>query len=224
MECKIWGERELSIFYAHRHLVHEAAAHYPNVYRDHTDEVYSFGFYGLWRAIEEYDDSKGASFYSWAKWKIKWAIKDGLRELDLISRNSRDSLKKLTLVSNELAQKFGASPTWTQLAEHGVDVAGAVRAAQFAHQSEPEFSYWLDKQTVTGPEVVVIAHDVELRMGKFIARLPEQMKIVIELMYYGEYSQKEVSEVLGVSDSRICQIHKQALRLLKDMIGDEFTR
>lgn len=42
-------------------------------------------------------------------------------------------------------------------------------------------------------------------------------------MYYGEYSQKEVSEVLGVSDSRICQIHRTALRLLKDMIGNEFA-
>jgi len=163
------------------------------------------------------------SFYSWAKWKIKWAIKDGLRELDLISRNSRDSLKQLTLTTNELAQKIQAQPSWTQLKEHGVDVAHAVRAGQFAHQSAPEFDSWMDEQTVPGPEVVVIAHDIEHRLGRYISRLPEQMKIVIELMYYGEYSQKEVSEVLGVSDSRICQIHRTALRLLKDMIGNEFA-
>ena len=81
---------------------------------------------------------------------------------------------------------------------------------------------WLNERTAPGPATLVLAHYTEPRMAKYIAALPSQMSIVIELMYYGEYSQVEVGEILGVGGSRISQIHSGAIKRLRTMIGDEF--
>ena len=221
-EKKQWGDHELSTFFAHKYLAREMINHFPTMHRNYHDDLQSYALAGLWRAIDEFRESLGIPFVTWARMKIRWAIKDGLRELDLLSRTSREELKNFTKVANELSQTLGTQPSWKQLREHGVDVDKAVRASQFANQDEPELAYWLNERTAPGPDTIVLAHDTETRMAKYIAALPSQMSIVIELMYYGEYSQVEVGEILGVGGSRISQIHSGAIKRLRTMIGDEF--
>lgn len=218
-----WGEREVGLFYAHKHLVREALAHYPRQDRDLYHDMYSYALIGLWHAIDGFNSGMGASFQSWARLKIKYAIQDGLRELDLISRDNRERIKQLTKIHNELAQKLGADPTWAQLRESGADVTRAVQASWFANQDLPPLDHWLDDFTVPGPETIVLERDIETRMTQHIARLPARLSVVIELLYYSEYSQTEVGEILGVSGSRISQLHKQAVRLLRDAVKDEFV-
>lgn len=217
-----WGDRELGLFHASKYLVHQVLAGYSHrQHRDLYDDMHSYGLIGLWHAIDSYEDG-GGSFRIWAKSKIAWAIKDGLRELDLITRNNRTHIKHLTEAHNDLSQRLGSSPTWEQLRDHGVAVEKAVRAAWFAKQDEPIYDDWLNEFTTPGPESILIQHDEEQRMGRHISRLPTQMSVIVELMYYGEYEQQEVGEILGVSASRISQIHKAAMKRLRTMVGDEF--
>ncbi len=218
-----WGDRELALFHASKYLVHQVLATYPHRHqRDLYQDMYSHGLIGLWHAIDTYDNR--GSFRTWAKSKIAWAIQDGLRELDLISRASRDHIKQLTEVNNELSQELGATPTWAQLRARGVNTEKAVWAAQFAKQDEPPFfDDWLDVHTTPSPEDILIDRDTEQRMGQLIAKLPSQMSVIVELIYYGEYEQQEVGEILGLSASRICQIHRQAMHRLRRLAADEFT-
>ena len=141
----------------------------------------------------------------------------------MISRDNRERIKQLTKIHNELAQKLGADPTWVQLRESGADVTRAVQASWFANQDLPPLDHWLDDFTIPGPETIVLERDIETRMTQHIARLPARLSVVIELLYYSEYSQTEVGEILGVSGSRISQLHKQAVRLLRDAVKDEFV-
>ncbi len=221
-EKKQWGDHEESLFAAHRHMVHGAVAAYTFQNSTYHDDLYSYGLYGLWRAVDEYRPDKGMSFKTWAGKKIRWAMKDGLRDLDTISRTNRDEVKSMALMFNVLAQKHQELPTWKQLRDSGVNVDQAVQAARFANQGEPDLDFWLNEKSGPGPDHEVINHDIELRMAKYIAALPEQMSILIELRYYEQLTMSEIGEVLGVSESRVSQIHSSALQRLRNMIGTEF--
>ena len=89
-EKKQWGDNELSTFFAHKYLVREMINHFPTMHRNYHDDLQSYALAGLWRAIEEFKEGLGIPFVTWARMKIRWAIKDGLRELDLLSRTSRE--------------------------------------------------------------------------------------------------------------------------------------
>ncbi len=214
-----WGEEELGLFNTHKHLAYEVLKHFPSQERGYVDDILSYAHIGLWHAIESYDASKDMAFRNWALMKMKYAAQDGLRELDYITRGSRDSIKHLAAATNELSQKLGTYPTFKQLREHGVDTDQAVYAARFANQNEPETGYWLDAITVRGPEDEVMDLETEREMSRLIAQLPTQMSIVVELIYYGQYNQAEVGEIMGLTYSRIFQIHKAAMARLKDMLS-----
>lgn len=225
-EKKPWGDRELLLFRSHQWLVREVLTHYRYLaqLRDLYDDLRSYALIGLWHAIDNYREGD-SGFINWARLKIHYAVKDGLRELDYLTRNSRDHIKHLATVNNELAQKTGSFPSFQVLREHGVDTDKAVKAAWFAKQEQPEgatWGKWVEQNASPGADHEVIAHDVELRMGRHISRLPPKLSVVIELIYYCGYTQTEAGEILGLSGSRISQLHTQSVRLLRDMVEDEF--
>jgi RNA polymerase sigma factor for flagellar operon FliA len=215
-----WGEDELLLFKSHQWVVREALSHYPTQLHDYYDDLRSHALIGLWHAIESYDGNN--NFISWAKMKVHYAIKDGLRELDYITRANRDHIKRMSAATNELAQKIGATPSFKMLREHGVDTDRAVKAAWFSNQEQPTSGEWLEKNTIPGADHDVIAHDVELRLSEHITQLPAHLSVVIELIYYGDYNQVEAGEILGMSGSRVSQLHKAAIASLRQTVTDEF--
>lgn len=216
-----WGEHELSLFYSHLYLVRDINHRYLRVAHSYVDDINSYARIGLWQAIATFHNGRG-SFTQWARKKIHWAVQDGLRELDYISRNARTPIKEMVDATNVLAQELGTQPTYTQLREYGVDLDSAVRAAQFSNQREPDTGEWLDKYTSPGVDEEVIAHDLEMRLSEHIQALPAQLSVIIELIYYGQYNMVEVGEILGLHGSRISQLHKEAIGRLRERVTREF--
>lgn len=192
------------------------------------DDLYSSGITGLIKAVEKYDSSRGGKFESYASLLIKGAIIDELRELDWIPRSVHQKANMITGAQSTLQQKLGREPDDDELCAHlGLgqgefeELLHRVRPAiliplnsSFNTEDDPLSERIPDDNQKTSYE---IAHKKEfmLLLEKAISELPEQEKRVLSLYYFDELMLKEIGKILGVTESRISQIHTKALLRLR---------
>lgn len=194
------------------------------------EDLYSSGVLGLIRAIERFDPSKNAKFESYAILLIKGAIIDELRRLDWIPRSVHQKANQIAKASEDLAKQLGREPTEMEL-------------ANFLSMTEKDLGELLERirpailislnGEVEGEEESIpiaesIADDHALNsslaaeqsecnrvLEKAISELPTQEREVLFLYYFEELMLKEIGQLIGVSESRVCQIHSKALLRLK---------
>jgi len=188
------------------------------------DDLVHAGVLGLFDAVDKYQPEKKVAFHSYAKHRIKGAILDSLRQLDWASRDLRRRQKQIDAVSRELAHRLGRNPTDTEVAEQmGVDPQrwhrmlmevrslGTVsasagpdderdRAQEFAATPELE------------PDQMCARRQLRSRLASAMKTLPARYRKVVHLYYSNDMTMKEIGEVLGVNESRVSQIHKNALQ------------
>jgi RNA polymerase sigma factor for flagellar operon FliA len=197
------------------------------------DDLVSYGLLGLIGAIERFDPQRDIKFETYAIARIKGAIIDELRSMDWVPRSVRarardieraiaDLERKLMRAPNdeEIASKLGVSEEEFQdslleisrssiaaLDELWVGSSGAGDAVSLIDTIE-------DPQA---PQPTQAMAQTELReaLGESIARLPEREKLVVTLYYYEELTLREIGEVLGVTESRVSQLHTKAILRLK---------
>src|SRR6187402_3298413 len=200
----------------------------------HVDEgdLVSYGLLGLIGAIERYDPDREIKFETYAILRIKGAIIDELRSLDWVPRSVRSRAREIeraivelerTLMraptDEEIAQKLGISDDelernlseisrssmaaldelWTP--QGGGDQVALIDTIEDEAGADPEFSL---EQT-----------ELNEALAESIARLPEREKLVVTLYYYEELTLREIGEVLGVTESRVSQLHTKAVLRLK---------
>jgi len=209
----------------------------------HVDDgdLVSYGLLGLISAIERYDPDRDIKFETYAIARIKGAIIDELRALDWVPRSVRSRAREIERAISELEAKLGSAPddeqiaarigiTVEELEESLSDIARSSIAALdelWSVSGEGDQISLLDTlEDTAGPRPADALDETELRetLADAIARLPEREKLVITLYYYEELPLREIGEVLGVTESRVSQLHTKAILRLKARLSGASAR
>lgn len=168
------------------------------------EDLTSYGILGLIDAIDRFDPTRGVKFEAYASKRIRGAMMDSLRELDWVPRSIRSRMRKFQegLASGESAGYDPARGTLLSLDEFlAIDEQGGV-VHVFDVVANPESP---------DPQATLEAEELKEILAQAIDELPERERLVVSLYYYDELSAKEIAKVLGVSQSRVSQIHSRAM-------------
>jgi RNA polymerase sigma factor for flagellar operon FliA len=194
-----------------------------------VDELYSIGVTGLLAAARNYSPSKAGSFASYASTRIRGAILDELRRSDWMSRGKRSKAKRLGIAINKLEQERGGMVSEEDLctemqmtAEELAELQDEVRERKFVSFDEDELDSENQSLHETVPDescqpafVVLERKEALALLAERMTYLPDVQKRVLAMYYYENMKIAAIAAVFGVSESRICQIHTQTLRLLR---------
>lgn len=196
-----------------------------------VDDIVQNGMMGLLDAINRYEEGLGAQFETYAVQRIRGAMLDGLRENDWLPRSLRRDMRRIEAAVNALEQKFGRQPTETELAESldmGIGEYQKMLQDARGHQlvyfedfTDGEEEDFLERNFVGGEEdplEKLLSKNMREVLVKAIEDLPEREKSVMGLYYEQDLNLREIGEVLGVTESRICQLHSQAIARLRARI------
>nr|PZN10832.1 MAG: FliA/WhiG family RNA polymerase sigma factor [Caldicoprobacter oshimai] len=193
------------------------------------EDLLSYGILGLIDAIEKYDPTRNVKFETYATFRIKGAIIDQLRKQDWVPRSLRTKTKQLSEAIHAVEKELGRSASDQEIAQTlGVSVEELrrtmVEVHSFAVVSLEEQLYEVaNSLTVSSqygdPEHAVQVNELKRYLAKAIDELPERERMVISLYYFEELTLKEIGMVLGISESRVSQLHTRALLKLKNKLS-----
>lgn len=196
------------------------------------DDLYGFGMLGLIAAADSWDPSRGLKFSTYAYTRIRGGILDELRRMDFLPRGRRERVRSLDEVVSRLEQENGFKPTPEEIAkEMGVDLdevdgvlLSAVSAMQTSLDEGPseQLAALLGDPKSSDPVGSAEWEEMKLLLVKAIEELPERDKSVITLYYAEDLLLNEISGILGVSESRVSQIHARALYRLNCSLSSAF--
>lgn len=218
-----WVERYAPLV---RRIAHYMIARLPaNV--DLGDVIQS-GMLGLLDAISRYEETLGAQFETYAAQRIRGAIVDELRRNDWLPRSLRKNMRRIEAAIAELEQRHGRVPRESEIATHlKLPLPEYQRLLQDGRGHQLLYLEDLVKSEGEGniehgfgeapPDVLdaLVEEELRLRLTSAIADLPEREKLVMSLYYERELNLREIGEVMGVTESRVCQLHTQAVARLR---------
>jgi RNA polymerase sigma factor for flagellar operon FliA len=199
----------------------------------HVDEI---------GAIERYDPDRDVKFETYAIARIKGSIIDELRAMDWVPRSVRSRARDIERAIAALEAKLGRAPTDEEVAkqlglteeeldenlsEIGRSSIAALDELWTVSSSGGDRIALIDTiEDTQGPEPQSALAETEMReaLGEAIARLPEREKLVVTLYYYEELTLREIGEVLGVTESRVSQLHTKAILRLKARLAGSPAR
>ena len=201
---------------------------------DQADLV-SYGIFGLIDAIEKFDLGRGYKFETYAISRIKGAIIDELRSIDWVPRSVRSKARSLEKAYSKLESQLHRTPTDSELAEEmgisdqqlqttfsQISFIGLVALDEMLGGDRGGDSMTLGDTIADSGEGPVAAYEVE-EMRQILAQaindMPEREKIVLTLYYYEGLTLAEIGDVLGVTESRVCQIHTKSVIHLRAKIA-----
>ncbi|HEY2159806.1 MAG TPA: RNA polymerase sigma factor WhiG [Solirubrobacteraceae bacterium] len=207
----------------------------------HVDEadLISYGLGGLIFAIERFDLTREIKFETYAITRIRGAIIDELRSLDWVPRSVRARAREIERVNMKLEARLRRAPTDEEMAaELQVDLEEFHEALlQISNSTIVALDELWNVSDSTGdqvslldtipdqgapdPEAMVDQSELRDRIADAIAALPEREKLVIALYYYENLTLREIGEVLGVTESRVSQLHTKAVLRLRSKLGTE---
>lgn len=189
--------------------------------RIQRDDLFGWGMRGLIEAADAFDPARGLQFSTFAFPRIRGAILDELRSLDFLPRGRRDRLREVERAIAVLEQENGAPPSPEELARHlGTpveeidEVLHSARVASWASLEggpSEELGALLSDPRSDDPVGSAEWNEMKVLLIRAMTDLPEPEKTVITLYYAEELLLKEIGEILGVTESRVSQIHSRAL-------------
>ncbi len=194
------------------------------------DDLVSWGIVGLLDAIGKYDPKKEALFSTYAQFRIRGAILDHLRSLDWVPRSVRQKAALVEKISHELEGRLGRPPTEDELAlELGMSLEDyqelLTKVGEMSLFSLEDLGFGSGEERFNiergqdegeaDPLKALLTQERVSLVAAAISRLPEREKLVISLYYNDELTMKEVGAVLGLTESRVSQLHSQATLRLK---------
>ncbi len=205
----------------------------PSVDRD---DLIGYGTIGLLEALDRFDDSRGVKFESYAVTRIRGAILDALRTLDIVPRSARSRARQIEQATRELFAAFGRMPHEDELAEHlGMttselqqainDAACIFLPLQTAHDPDDlTLEEQLADPTALEPADVAADQDIKARIAAALATLSERDRLIVSLYYHEELTMREISQVLGISESRVSQILNRIRLQLRALLRERGVR
>jgi RNA polymerase sigma factor for flagellar operon FliA len=199
-----------------------------------ADDLIQVGMIGLLGALERYEDDQGAQFETYASQRIRGAMLDELREADWASRNVRKASRQIEAAIHSLQQRLQRQPTEQEIASE-LDIAiqdyfellNDARGAQLIYYEDlhasDENEDFLDRfanHDEQGPFDILASAGFKKALSKAVTILPEREKMLMGMYYEQEMNFKEIGTVLGITESRVCQLHSQAVARLRGRLRD----
>lgn len=195
------------------------------------DDIVSYGILGLIDAIEKYDMEKNNKFETYANFRIKGAVIDHLRSLDWIPRSLRQKYKEYERAvcemqnrssgadysDAELAKLMGISELELSKLESSL-MTFSVASLEEKFENRKEIDLLDDESDESNPEKILLEKAIKEQLAGSIDKLGERERTIISLYYYEELTYKEISEIIGISESRISQIHTKAITKLRHFL------
>lgn len=194
------------------------------------DDLRSLGMLGLYDALEKFDHKRDLKFDTYASFRIRGAIIDGLRKEDWLPRSTRDKAKKIEATIEKLEQRLQRNVTPAEIAEEldlpEDEVYSAMNEHFFANvlsmdeqpsdQDEKDgATFVLKDEKAIVPEESLVKKELVIELTRTIENLSDKEQLVISLFYHEELTLTEIGQVMNLSTSRISQIHSKALFKLR---------
>ncbi len=212
-----------------RKLAHHMMAKLPASVQ--VDDLIQVGLIGLSEALTRYEVAQGVQFETFATQRIRGAMLDELRENDWMSRGSRKSQKDIEQAMRRLEHLLGRSPIESEIAQElGLGLAeyqallGKVRGTQLVYLEDMTRGSdgddgFLDHHDVAddaaNPMEALSDQRLRVALVAAIKNLPEREQFVMSMYYEQDMNLKEIAAVLGVTESRVCQLHSQSIARLR---------
>ncbi len=201
----------------------------------HVEEsdLISYGLLGLISAIERFDPSREIKFETFAMTRIKGSIIDELRSLDWVPRSVRAKAREIERANAKLEHQLHRAPTDQEVADEldmsqddyqdaltRISNSSVIALDELWTLSDASGDQVSLLDTISDPDAIDPAQAMDVtetkdRLADAIARLPEREKLVVALYYYENLTLREIGEVLGVTESRVSQLHTKAVLRLK---------
>ncbi|MGI6548886.1 MAG: FliA/WhiG family RNA polymerase sigma factor [Syntrophomonadales bacterium] len=230
------AREELVIHYSYlvKYMANRLAINLPPFVE--VDELISYGIEGLIEAAEKYDYERRVKFETYAIARIKGAMIDGLRAMDWVPVSVRQKSKELEKAYNRIEMRLGRNATDQEVAEEmGITMEQFqtllrnVRSTTILYledflpgdddgQNKRILDFIKDDQAEDALNTVELT-DTKRLLAEAIGRLPEKEKMVLELYYYEGLNLKEIGAVMGLSESRISQLHSKSILRLRGRLS-----
>ncbi|WP_338452072.1 FliA/WhiG family RNA polymerase sigma factor [Niallia oryzisoli] len=198
------------------------------------DDLTSLGMIGLYDALEKFDPNRDLKFDTYASFRVRGAILDGLRKEDWLSRTSREKAKKMDAAIERLEQKYLRHVTEEEIARElniSVEEVYTITNEQFLanvlsideqldeNEDKSNGSFIIKDESGEDPEESLLKNEAIEEMAAIISTFNEKEQLVISLFYQEELSLTEIGEIMGLSTSRISQIHSKCIYKLRQSLG-----
>jgi len=202
---------------------------------EHADLV-SYGMFGLIDAIDKFEPERGFKFETYAISRIKGAILDELRSIDWVPRSVRSKLRQIERAIAKLESQHHRAPSdeelatelkWTddqlqtaltQISHVGLAALDEILTVSGDRGETITLGDTIADRSTHGPMGAFEIAETRQLLGQAINSLPEREKLVLTLYYYESLTLSEVGRVLGVTESRVCQIHTKAVLQLRSRL------
>ncbi len=209
-----------------KRLAHQMMSRLP--YSVQIDDIIQAGMMGLLDAANRYDEIHGAQFETYATQRIRGAMLDELRSADWLPRSLRRDMRRIEQSVSRLQQKLGRAPNETEIARE-LEVSlveyqqmlQESRGAQliyyedFQDEDHDDFFERFEFANDSDPLALLLDERFKTELTRAIDILPERERMLMGMIYEQEMNLREVGEVFGVSESRISQLHSQAVARLR---------
>lgn len=204
-----------------------------------VEDLISAGTVGLLDAISKFDPSREIKFRTYAEFRIRGAMLDEIRAMDWVPRSMRERIGKIQNAANTLTKRKGRPPTEEELAREldmdPEDVDETLMQAKGAvmlsledlgvneDETHPILDALADREQ-PDPLESLLSEDTRKLLAQAIDQLPERQRLVLTLYYFEELTMKEIGALLNVTESRICQLHAQAMVRLRAALHSHLAR
>jgi len=199
------------------------------------DDIRSLGMMGLFDALERFDTKRDLKFDTYASFRIRGAILDGLRKEDWLPRSARDKAKKIESAIEKLEQQYMRNLSPTEIAaELNIpedEVYAALNENFFANvlsmdenpqeDDKESANFHIKDEKADLPEEHVLRDELYEELAKVIETLNEKEQLVLQLFYKEELTLTEIGQVMSLSTSRISQIHSKAIYKLRNTMQNQ---
>lgn len=211
-----------------RYIVNRIAVRLPS--HIDLDDLHNTGVIGLMDAIDKYDPEKNCKFKTYAEFRIKGAILDQLRSLDWVPRSIRQKSRRLDQAYCEVEQRLGRSASENEVASslglqldefhyllnqvRGISMINLDELRAGSESDQPIYGDIFEDVKAENPFASLRSRELRQAVAECISSLPHKERLVISLYYYEDLNMKEIGSVLGITESRVCQIHTKAVARL----------
>ncbi len=228
---KVRDKLIVQYIYLTRYVVGRVKVALPSTFS--IEDISSYGVEGLIDAIEKYSPDRGARFETYALMRIRGNIIDKIRSQDFLPRSARKKIKEVKTVQEELRQKLGRFPTTIEIAE-AMDIEPE-KVDQILSEDASITSIYEKKGTADdsievidtiqdtkrlNPQEAMEEKDVKNQLERALKKLPERERMIMVLYYHENMTLKDIGEAIEISESRVCQLHAQAIMKLKNLSSE----
>ncbi|WP_088105114.1 FliA/WhiG family RNA polymerase sigma factor [Halalkalibacter urbisdiaboli] len=197
------------------------------------DDLLSHGLLGLFDALEKFEPDRDLKFDTYASFRVRGAIIDGLRKEDWLPRSMREKIKKVEATVERLEQVMGRNVTCDEVAkelkmdsnevaqvmtEHFVSNMLSIDEPTQESERNETYAATIEDKRMLSPESKLVEDATKKELASIISQLSEKEQLVISLFYYEEMTLTEIGQILNLSTSRISQIHSKALFRLQQVM------